>query len=150
VAWDPIDVVPRKMLDMCRATLRIALAEVVDVKRKLESAEAEIARRIRADIEEAVMGEKGKQQGQEERTYRLAGVQADDGSVGTLVFTVKPGGNAHAEFEPDAQSAPEAPDQSLPGEQPQAGQLPAEEPAEEPAAPQQLPAQEPPDPAQPQ
>lgn len=44
MGWDPIDVVPRKMLDMCRATLRLSLAEVVDLKRKLEAAEAEVTR----------------------------------------------------------------------------------------------------------
>jgi hypothetical protein len=51
------------------------------------------------------------------QTYRLAGVQAEDGSTGTLVFEVKPGGNVHAEFEPETVS-PEQP--------PQATQLPAE------------------------
>jgi len=66
----------------------------------------------------------------QEQTYRLPGVKAEDGTPGTLVFDVKPGGNVHADFEPDA-----APDQSLPEPsetpaEPTAGQLPAD-PAEQ-------------------
>ena len=39
------------------------------------------------------------------QTYRLANVTADDGTVGDLVLEVKPGGNVHADFEPQAGSA---------------------------------------------
>ena len=90
------------------------------------------------------MGEKDKQ----EQTYRLPGVQAEDGSTGTLVFTVKPGGNAHAEFQADEQPTPEQlpaqPEQAGP---PTPGQLPAQEapptaqqqPAETPAGAQSAP-----------
>lgn len=45
------------------------------------------------------MGEKKAQKFKE--TYTVPGAQAEDGTTGTLVFTVMAGGNAHAEFQPD-------------------------------------------------
>ena len=76
-------------------------------------------------------------------TYRLPGVQDAAGTTGTLVFDVKPGGNVHADFEPDEQAAPvdpsqPAPDQSLPE--------PSESPAGEPGQPS--PEQQPADPGE--
>lgn len=40
----PADVVPREMLDLCRNTLRIALARAMEVQAELEEAREEIAR----------------------------------------------------------------------------------------------------------
>jgi len=75
------------------------------------------------------MGNEGKQ----EQTYRLPGVQDAEGQSGTLVFTVKPGGNTHAEFEPDAQAT------QLPSNAEQAGQVAGETGEGAPPAPSQQP-----------
>jgi len=56
----------------------------------------------------------------QEQTYRLQGVEDEQGNRGTLKFTVKPGGNAHAEFEADTQSG-----SSGQPEDPQASQQPS-------------------------
>ena len=60
----------------------------------------------------------GKQESQgQERVYRLPGVQDENGNPGELWFTIKPGGNAHAAFQPDQPA----------GDEPTAGQLPAQQ-----------------------
>ena len=42
--WKPADAVPRRMLEMCKDTLRRCLASRIELKRDLDRAEAENAR----------------------------------------------------------------------------------------------------------
>lgn len=44
MAWDLPDAVPRKMLEMCKDTLRRALARNIELRSQLDETEAELDR----------------------------------------------------------------------------------------------------------
>jgi hypothetical protein len=65
--------------------------------------------------------------GKDESIYTLSGVKDEAGNPGTLKFHVKPGGNVHAEFDPDPLVGEGLPGQpGPPSEADQAQQLPAQ------------------------
>ena len=65
-----------------------------------------------------IAGMADKEQKGQSKTYRLRGVEADDGTKGDLVLEVKGGGNVHADFEPSGGEPAQQPAQQPSPEQP--------------------------------